>query len=195
MFQTSVLSTIGAGIVGEIAFAGDVRAIPVILDSASAANNVVGRAFYYKVNSAGAIDPNPVQAGGDESLGLLKFAGILGNPKEYANPGTSGDPLASTLTLPNGTIATLIQFTAGMWANLESPPKVGNFVISEIATGKLDSIAPADYVGGSGIPAGWQIVPNAVVARYNTGATGAPYLAVIALNGPNGFAPYASPLA
>ena len=44
-FQSSVAANIAFGVVGEIYLDGPMRAQPAKLDSADAANNVVGRAF------------------------------------------------------------------------------------------------------------------------------------------------------
>ena len=47
-FQATVYDNIGFGVVGELFLDGPLRAQPGRLDSASAANNVIGRAFTVK---------------------------------------------------------------------------------------------------------------------------------------------------
>ncbi|HKO36331.1 MAG TPA: hypothetical protein VJV21_07605, partial [Pyrinomonadaceae bacterium] len=50
-FQSAVNFDQGAGIVGELAFEGPLRALALILNSADAADNVFGRAFCYVAGS------------------------------------------------------------------------------------------------------------------------------------------------
>lgn len=70
---TSVKTQLISGIPGEIAFDGPTRVITALINSASEANNVFGRAFTYADEAL-----ETVQAGGTG-----KFAGILINPKAY----------------------------------------------------------------------------------------------------------------
>lgn len=174
-FQSSVANNIGFGVVGELAFDGPLRAQPGRLDSASAANNVIGRAFTVKDDATAgydtAADPQPldVQAGG---TGV--FAGILANPKVYPLYGTTGDTLASSLTLPNNTIGTLVQETAGMIIAVPAACAIGDWVWFDNTTGELQTTAP-----GASAPAGTTRVPNGRITRYESAAAG---LAVMELN-------------
>lgn len=163
-FQTSVIGDIRSGVIGELAFDGPTRAVSAVLDSASAANNVIGRAFCYEDTSV-----ESVSAGGDAG----NFAGILINPKTHPLYGTAGDTLAESLTLPNGTAVELLQ--------------MGEIYVSLATTG-ADIGAPVKYVDATGIldhgapVAGETAVPNATVVRHvpSPTADGA-FLAVIRL--------------
>jgi hypothetical protein len=176
MFQQTVKSDIGAGIVGELAFDSAIRATPATLNTPGEngeANNVIGRAFTYQPNPNGVLEPMPVRAGGTGT-----FAGILGSPKAYANYGVLGDALGANPTLPNGAIVELFEETAGIFVDLGSAAvTAGNLVIYNTTTGELAPLA-----AGQPLPEGYAVVPGAVVVRYNVPAdTG---IAVIALNGP-----------
>lgn len=70
---TSVKTQLISGIPGEIAFDGPTRVITALINSASEANNVFGRAFTYVDEAI-----ETVGAGGTG-----EFAGILINPKAY----------------------------------------------------------------------------------------------------------------
>ena len=147
-FQSSVAAQIGFGVVGELAYDGPMRAQPGVLDSASAANNVIGRAFSIKsggtgswaAGSAGAADPKPLvmQAG----TAGAPFGGILANPKTYANPGTTGGgTLANNLTLPNGTVAEFI--TEGdVVVEFTATTNPGDWVYYLHSTGALVTTTP-----------------------------------------------------
>jgi hypothetical protein len=163
-----------AGIVGEIAFEGPLNGQPVLLNSPDAANNVIGRAFTYLANADGAIEPNPVRAGGAGA-----FAGILASPKLYASAGTAGGgSLAGTLALRNNELAEVIQNTPGMWVQFPGACVVGQLVVYNTTTGEL-----APLTAGQALPVGFAIVPGATVVRY-TDSTATPHIACIALNGP-----------
>jgi hypothetical protein len=167
MFPSSIAMDIAAGNVGELAFTGPLIAQPAILNSADAANNVVGRAFTHKATEG------EVQAGG---VGV--FAGILANPKTYASRGTTaGGTLAPTLTLANGETAELVQGTAGIFVTVPANCNVGDQVIFATATGVL-----ATQAAGTAPGAGNALIPGATVVRYER--TGGAGLAVIALPGP-----------
>lgn len=146
-FQSSVATQIGAGVVGELAYEGPLRAQPGILDTTDPTNNVIGRALSVKAGatgswaagSAGAADPKPIamEAGGDGP-----FAGILANPKVYPLLGTSvGGPLASSMTLPNDTVVEAI--TEGdVWVELNAAANPGDPVYYLQASGILTRTAP-----------------------------------------------------
>ena len=163
-FQSTVYSNIGFGVVGELFLDGPLRAQPGRLDSASAANNVIGRAFTIKDDATASFetsaDPQPldVQAGG---AGV--FAGILANPKVYALAGT----VASSLTLPNNTMVELVQETAGIIIAVPAACAIGDWVWFNTTTGILVTTAP-----GASAPAGTARVPNGRITRYESAAAG-----------------------
>lgn len=169
-FQSSVRINQTTGVVGEIILSGPSRARPAILNSTSAANNVVGRAFRF-VNTTSDSD---VTADADLAT---TFAGILVNPKVYATSGPTTGTLDPTLTLPNETEAELL--TMGIIivdlsqdAPANSSRNIGADIYYERATGIL--------VGASGSPgAAYTQVPNAKISRNNV--DGDPGLAIITL--------------
>ena len=87
-FPSSVISDLVSGIPGEIAFDSPYTGIAATINSASAANNVFGRAMTYVDESV-----ETIGAGGTG-----KFAGLLVNPK-YAAVVTIGDA-ADTVPVP-----------------------------------------------------------------------------------------------
>ena len=92
-FQSTVRIDQTTGIVGDIIIDGPMIGVPAILNSTSAANNVIGRAFRH-------IDSSDLEVSADAATGV--FAGILANSKVYATSGTAaGGTLAPTLVLPN----------------------------------------------------------------------------------------------
>lgn len=176
-FQTSVAKNIGFGVVGEIALDGPLRVQPAKLTSASAANNVVGRAFTASAGGSASFEasgnPNPVTAAAG---GTDPFAGILGFPKVYPLTGTTaGGTLAATLTLPNDTLVELVQETAGMVVALGAAASVGDWLYYTNATGVLTTAAP----GTANAPADSTRVPGGRVERYDGAAAG---LAVVSFN-------------
>ena len=164
-FQTTVIGDIRSGVIGEIAFDGPTRAVSAVLDSgAGAANNVVGRAFCYA-----SAENNTVSAGGDAGI----FAGILIQPKSHALRGTAGDPLADSLTLPDGVAVELLQMGEVFVSLASDGATIGSLVKYADATGILDH-GTADV--------GETQVPNATVVRVEPSPTAAgQYLAVIRL--------------
>lgn len=165
MFQSAVAAQIGFGVVGELAYEGPLRAQPGILDSADAANNVVGRAFSIKAGatgswaagSAGAADPKPIAM---EAGGNGPFGGILANPKVYALAGTvAGGTLAASLTLPNDTVAEFV--TEGdIVVQFAATTNPGDIVYYSQATGALVTTAP-----GAAAPAA-SVGPIGTVERF-----------------------------
>ncbi len=162
-FQTTVRADIGAGIVGDLAFEGPLVAQPGVLNSGSAANNVIGRAFT-QTGTEG------VFAAG----GAGAFAGILANHAVYAGSGTSaGGSLAATTTLRNGEIGEFVKETCGIFVNLNAAFNVGYYVVYSITTGELGAVPT-----GADVPVGYVILPGAFVERYSSAAAG---LAVISI--------------
>jgi hypothetical protein len=138
-FQTQVGVQLATGVVGELAFEGPLRADTHILNSASAANNVIGRAF---TMVAGA--ENEARAGG---TGV--FAGILANPKAYASGGTQADgTLAPSLVLRNGEIGEFV-YMGIMFVSVDNTGVVGDLVQYDETTGELSLVADSVQVTGS----------------------------------------------
>lgn len=135
-FQTTVRQLQASGIIGEIAFNGPIRAQPGTIESETAANNVIGRAF--TVTSEGLF-----RAGG---TGI--FAGILFNPKVYASYGTSVGTLEPTLTLPNGTEAEFLLMGIP-FVYLPDAAEIGDLVTYNTTTGALATVADSVEVTGA----------------------------------------------
>lgn len=172
-FQSSVISNIGFGVVGELFLDGPLRAQPARIVSDVPANNVFGTAFALATAGSASFetsaDPAPMTV---RSGGPGVFAGILAFPKEHVLAGTATEgTLASSLTLPNNTIATFVQETTGLIVRLPALFTVGDWVWYNIDTGVLVSTPP-----GSTAPTSSLRVPNGRVVRYGSAAAG---LAVI----------------
>ena len=162
--QTSVRADQASGVVGEIIYSGPHRAIPGILNTTDATQNVIGRAFTHV-----AANDLQVAAGG---TGV--FAGILIAPKEMTTSGTSaGGALAATLTMPNNTNVELLRM-GYVVVSLSTDAAIGDDVCYVDATGALFAVDPGAAAG-----AGNTKIPNANVAYYNTTGAG---LAVIELS-------------
>jgi len=162
-FQSTVYSQQGFGVVGEIFDNGPVRAEPFIINSASAANNVFGRAF--------SITAEVVVSAGNPS-GNKVFAGILINPKGSSSNGTTSSPLAATLTLPNYSIGEICNM-GSIVVTLGAAANIGDLVIFDNTTGVLETIAP-----GADLPSG-KSPAYAVVDRFTQGLSSPGGLAVI----------------
>ncbi|MDR0736615.1 MAG: hypothetical protein LBF51_07275 [Zoogloeaceae bacterium] len=148
-FQKNIDYDQGFGVVGEIAFDGPTRALPGVLKSAVAANNVVGR--WFTRNADGTFG-----AGGTGAEG-----GILANPKTYAAQGTIADgTLAPTLTLRNDEVVEFV--TEGeIIVSLAAAAAQGDDVHYATATGILKAVAP-----GTAPVTGYAAVPGAKVSRF-----------------------------
>lgn len=162
-FQSTVPSVIPAGIPGELAFEGPLRAQPARLNSSDAANNVFGRGFCVAGNAA-AQDPTNIVAAAD---GTTVFAGILCNPKAHASYGTqAGGILAPSFVLPNGEIAELV--TMGeVFALVSTAANIGDNVYRNNTTGILATTAP-----GTTTLSGHTLIPGARIERFPLAATG-----------------------
>ena len=146
-FQSTVNIWSAAGVVGELAFDGPMRAAPYNLFSGGVPN-IVGNAF--TITGGGNPEPsgNSALAGTAQVGGNGFFAGILVNPKDYASYGTVNGPLNPTMVLPDysiGQLATMGYF----WVNLPGPANIGDIVTYDPATGNLNSIAPTTSFTGS----------------------------------------------
>ena len=86
-FQSVVYPQRALGVPGEIFFAGPNRTRSVILNSASAAYNVIGATALFVTASAVGTLPNQPETAAAGGTGV--FAGILAAPKTYASYGSS----------------------------------------------------------------------------------------------------------
>lgn len=169
-FQKEVTaSNIAFGIVGELFDSSPVRAEPGWLDSTSAANNVIGRAFTVKSgasgNHAAPGDPAPlkVQAGGTGD-----FAGILANPKVYASYGNPTDgPLGASMVLPNNRLVELVTMGHIIVSAGSSAVSVGMVAEYVLATGELVFVAES-----AATPAANARINGSKVVRYDGGPAG-----------------------
>lgn len=152
-FQTTVEFFPGAGIPGQIFLDGPLRAQPVRLNTTPATNNVFGSALTIVSGATGtgapgdAANPAPMVAAVG---GTGVFAGILANPKEHTSYGNSTDgPFGTNFALPNGTIASAVQETAGIIVTLPAGSAPGQTVYFLTADGTLVTTA-----AGAAAPAG-----------------------------------------
>lgn len=145
-FQSVVYPQRALGVPGEMFFAGPNRTRSVILNSASAAYNVIGATALFITASAVDTLPNAPETAAAGGSGV--FAGILASPKTYASFGsTTGGPLGPTLTLPNGWNAEAC-FMNEIVVTLNNQPNVGDLVTYGTTTGALSSMpATASFTG------------------------------------------------
>lgn len=179
-FQSTIRQFQAHGVVGEVIYSGPVRARGVIINTTTAANNVIGRALTYSSTNTNT-DGVRVEAGGTG-----KFAGILTHSKQYASLGTAANgALAPTMTVPNNSIVEATYFATGILVELLTVTsgksiQIGDKVYYKTATGELGAGASAPE-GGSG----WtEIVGAKVIDQNVTGPTSSPFtvLAIIELN-------------
>jgi hypothetical protein len=144
--QSTVNNQRALGVPGEILFIGPTRAQAAILDSASAAYNIIGATAFTQKGPASDLVPNePITA---EAGGTGIFAGILANPKTYASFGTAnGGPLAPTMTLPNAWNAELL-FMGEMIITVPAACNAGDLVLFDNTTGALATQAPSSAFTG-----------------------------------------------
>lgn len=155
MFQSTVQYDQGFGVVGELFLDGPLRAQPAILDSADAANNVIGR--YFTLDADG-----HAQAGG-----VGPIAGILANPKVYANLGTlNGGALAPSLVLPNNIVAEFVHMGQIIVA-LPAAANIGDLVTYNTTNGLIGSIAPiVTFTGVIAVTTGVLTASNVDAGEY-----------------------------
>ena len=177
-FQSTIRQFQAHGVVGEVIYSGPVRARGVIINTTTAANNVIGRALTYSSTNN---DGVRVEAGGTG-----KFAGILTHSKQYASLGTAANgALAPTMTVPNNSIVEATYFATGILVELRTISasqsiKIGDKVYYKTATGELGAGTSAPPEGS-----GWtEIVGAKVVDQNVTGPKTSPFtvLAIIELN-------------
>ena len=160
------ITAMRTAIIGTLAFDGPQRAVALVLDTTTEANNVFGRAFTYKTEDTAA-------AGG---AGV--FAGIMTNPHAYA---------IDQVTAKNG--------TAGEFLHMGEPfvklvpavasgktavtPVIGSKVYFVAATGEL-TVDPTDQ---DTVPVSHTEIKGAVVSRHTPVAETGGHLAVVSLTG------------
>src|ERR1700759_1714156 len=125
----------GFGIPGEQAFNyPPVVSLPWNIVSSAASLNIVGATCF-------SISGDETAAAGNVG-GALAFAGLLVNPKNYANYNGS---LTPTLTLPNNSLVSLA--TAGAFnVTLANTPVVGYQIYFDNTTGAMSCIAPGSVL-------------------------------------------------
>lgn len=155
-FQSLVRQVQTDGFVGNIIEDGPKRAFPKILNSASADNNVFGRAFTIVTGS----DTEVAAGTGGSSV----FAGILINPKEFVTSGASTGALDPVLTLKNAETGDFMDMGIILVTGTTTAI-IGDLVFFADADGQLAFAASA--------PASHTQVPNAKVIRHNTTTIGA----------------------
>lgn len=148
----TAIDVLVSGIPGEQAFDGPTRALTALLDTATEANNVFGRAFTYSDEAV-----ESVEAGG---AGL--FAGIMINPKAY---------LLDVEYARNGTQAEFGFMGEWYVALTTTGATIGDLVYFVNATGEL---------GHGAAGAGQTQIAGAVISRHNVSPE-TPTLAVIRL--------------
>lgn len=189
-FQSAVNIFSAAGVVGDLAFDGPMRAVPYNLNS-SGTPNIIGNAF--TVTSGGSPDTalGATLAGTAQVGGSGVFAGILVNSKEYAaTSALATSSLNPIMTLPDNSIGMLA--TMGYyWVNLPGPASVGDLVTYDPLTGNLNSITPTATFTGSAstttltvsavtagtiavgqIISGANITPGTIITALGTGKGG-----------------------
>lgn len=139
-FQSVVNIFNTLGFIGDLAFDGPIRAVAANLQS-SGTPNLIGNAFTF--TSGGNPEPSANSSNAPVATvgGTGVFAGILINSKEYPLRGTSSNPLAASLTLPDYAVGDLL-FMGETFVNLPGPANVGDLVTYDPLTGNLNSIPP-----------------------------------------------------
>ena len=165
-FQSTVSLQQGFGVPGELFTDSPWRAQSFILNSASAAYNIIG-ATAFTVSSQGV-----AQAGNPGGTNV--YAGILIAPKEQALYGVGANALSPTLTLNNYAQAELLTMGTVI-VTLPASANIGDWVIYDNTTGALSTV-PA---GTSPFPGSGKSAAMAVVDYFTVGGAG---LAVITVN-------------
>lgn len=145
-FQSTVNTYNALGIPGDIAFASPMKVQPYNLNSSAQAQTI---GFAFTVVNGG--DPDAVNAAPNAGLarvgGTGVFAGILLNPKVYASTGVTGNPLGSSLNLPDNSVGQLM--TEGFVnVALGNTAKVGDLVLYDTTTGAITSVPPSSSFTG-----------------------------------------------
>ena len=115
------ITAMRTAVVGTLAFDGPQRAVALVLDTTTEANNVFGRAFTYKTEDT-------AQAGG---AGV--FAGIMTNPHAYAIDQVTAKNATAGEFLHMGEVFVLLTDS--------TTPAIGDKVYFVPATGELTTTA------------------------------------------------------
>jgi hypothetical protein len=151
-FQSTIPYDFAYGVPGDLRFDGPLRVSTGLINSASAAYNIVGATYFTTNQSAGT-----VQAGNPAS-GTVVGYGILCNPKAYASFGNSTNgPLGPTMTLANFVQAEFINM-GFVVVTVPGASNIGDIVEYNNTTGALKTLAP-----GSSADSGFTLIPNAEV--------------------------------
>jgi hypothetical protein len=182
-FQSTVYAARALGVPGELRDNTPYRVAPYILNSASAAYNIIG-ATAFTVSGEG------VAAAGGTSL--TPFAGILAQPKEYATAGTTTGALTPTLTLRNNEVANLL-IMGDIVVTLPAAANIGDLVTYDTTTGALattpasssftgvvatNTLTVSAYVAGGAplgigtVISGTGVTPGTVISALGTGTGG-----------------------
>ena len=153
-FQTSVRYDYTFGQPGEIKFDGPKRVQTGLINSSSAAYNIVGATAFTQANSGGTFG-----AGG---TGI--FVGLLANPKVYASVGTSSlGPLGPTLTVPNNVQGEFL-IMGEVTVSVPAACNIGDLLTYDTTTGAIATVAPtASFTG---------VVASNVLTVSSMGTTG-----------------------
>lgn len=155
-FQSTIRQFPTDGFPGDFALDGPVRSQPVILQTSTSSNNVIGYAVTMVAGTDGA-----AVAGG---TGV--FGGILTNSKQYASLGGSSGPLSPTLVLPNNLPVQATTVAPGIYVVSATTANIGDQVCFNTTTGAIGA-AP-----GGTPPGGYQVIPGAYFIRRNITTAG-----------------------
>ncbi len=156
-FQTAVRYDYAFGQPGELKYDGPKRVQTGLINSASAAYNIVGATAFTQANTGGTFG-----AGGS---GI--FVGLLANPKVYASVGTTTlGPLGPTLTVPNNVQGEFV-LMGELTISVPASCNIGDLLTYNTTTGALGTLPPAGV-----LPAGYAFVPNAVIEKFPQSGAG-----------------------
>lgn len=148
--QTSITNDgLATGIPGTFSRSNEQDAFGAVINSATEANNVVGRAVF-------AVDGN------DYNVGVAadgNLAGVLITPKASYR-----ESLSPVAYLPNGSQGEVAR-KGYLWVTLAAAASKGDFVYFNDTTGALATAAPATTA-----PAGHSRLPGGLVTRNNASA-------------------------
>ncbi|MFZ3398528.1 hypothetical protein LCS82_13870 [Vibrio harveyi] len=165
-FQKKVATDQGDGTLGEVDFGSPMSAMPAVLASTKASNNVIGRAFQHVSAKDGLVTADAGAAG--------VFAGLLISPKSYSLQGTSGGTLEPSITMRNNENVELLEM-GSMTAYIKTAGNIGDELYYSLKTGELS----AQAAGGTA-PADHARVPGGFIVRKNVPAPKAPAKEVLA---------------
>ena len=156
-FQNTVRYDYTFGQPGELKYDGPKRVQTGLINSASAAYNIVGATVFTQANTGGTFG-----AGG---TGI--FVGLLANPKVYASVGTTTlGPLGPTLTVPNNVQGEFV-LMGEIVVSVPAACNIGDLLTYNTTTGAIGTLPPAGV-----LPAGYAFVPNAVIEKFPQSGAG-----------------------